>query len=125
MNLTVLPDALAICRLESHAPFPSWLPRVGLLSLTRTPDELSVVCAEAAVPDDITCERGWRAFQVEGPLDFSLVGILASLSEAMAEAGVSIFAMSTYDTDYVLVRQEQLATARQALIAAGHTVVSD
>lgn len=125
MNLTVLPDSLAICRLEADAPVPDWLPQVGLQSLTRTPDELSIVCAEASVPDGITCVRGWRALQVEGPLDFSLIGVLASLASVMADAGVSVFALSTYDTDYVLVRLEQLADARQALIAAGHSVVSD
>ncbi len=124
MNLTLLPDRLAVCRLEPDSPFPRWLPQAGLLNLTRTADELSVVCIELAVPATVTMAGGWRALQVEGPLDFSLVGVLAKLSGALAEAGVSLFAISTYDTDYVLVRQEQLATARKALIAAGHTVVS-
>lgn len=123
MKLTLLPDRLAVCRLEPDVPSPGWLPRAGLLSLTRTTDELSVVCLESAVPAGVTMSGGWRALQVEGPLDFSLVGVLAELSRALAEAGVSIFAVSTYDTDYVLVREDQLSEARQALTGAGHAVV--
>ncbi len=125
MNLTVLDETFAVCRLEHDAASPSWLPQAGFVSLTRTPDELSIVCAEAVVPDHVACERGWRAIQVEGPLAFSLTGVLASLAGALAEAGVSLFAVSTYDTDYVLVRREQLGVARRVLTLAGHTLVSD
>ncbi|MGA9191833.1 MAG: ACT domain-containing protein [Anaerolineales bacterium] len=123
MNLTLLPDRLAVCRLEPNVPYPGWLPQAGLLSVTRTTDELSVVCLESAVPAGVTMSGGWRALQVEGPLDFSLVGVLAEFSGALAEAGVSIFAVSTYDTDYVLVREDQLSEARHALAGAGHAVV--
>ena len=124
MNLTLLPDTLAICRLDRSIASPAWLPRSGFVSVTRTEDELSIVCSDAEVPDDIVCQRGWRGLQVEGPLDFSLTGILASLAGTLAEAGVSLFAVSTYDTDYILVRQAQLTAARQALIDAGHQVVA-
>lgn len=123
MILTVLDETFAVCRLEHDAAIPAWLPRAGFVSLTRTPDEVSIVCVEAAVPQGTTCERGWRGLQVEGPLDFSLTGVLASLAGPLADAGVSLFALSTYDTDYLLVRQEQLGQARQALIAAGHRLV--
>jgi hypothetical protein len=123
MNLTLLPDRLGVCRLEPDVPFPAWLPRAGLLSLTRTTDELSVVCLESAVPAGVTMSGGWRALQVEGPLDFSLVGVLAELSRALAEAGVSVFAVSTYNTDFVLVREDQLSEAQEALTGAGHAVV--
>jgi hypothetical protein len=123
MNLTLLPDTLAICRLDPSITSPVWLPQSGFLSVTRTAEELSIVCCEAAVPDDVICQRGWRGLQVEGPLDFSLTGVMASLAGTLAEAGVSLFAVSTYDTDYILVRQAHLAVARQALVDAGHHVI--
>ena len=88
----------------------------------RTAAEVSVVCDAAGVPDGAAAERGWRALTVEGPLDFALTGVLAALAVPLAAAGVSIFAVSTYDTDHVLVRSERLADAVAALRAAGHTV---
>jgi len=87
-----------------------------------TAAELSVVAPAAAVPSHAKAERGWRALRVDGTLDFALTGVLAAVVVPLAEAGVSIFALSTYDTDYVLVRDSQLPAAREALRAAGHTV---
>jgi hypothetical protein len=86
---------------------------------------LSVVTAEADVPVDIVCERGWRALKVTGPLDFGLTGILASLANPLGDAGISLFAISTYDTDYVLVKEDKLHNALAALQAAGHTIEGD
>ena len=107
-------------------PVPDWvLACVEFVSVTRTSDELSVVCPAAAVPSGTKCDNGWRAFQVAGPLDFSLTGILLSVAEPLAAAGVSIFAVSTYDTDYVLVKADLLEKAMQSLSAAGHTVNAD
>jgi hypothetical protein len=122
LNLSLLPGSFAVCRLESDAPVPGWVPKAGFVSLTRTDDELSIVCDESAVPDDLRVERGWRALKVKGPLDFSLIGVLASLAGALAEADVSVFAVSTFDTDYLLVRQVQLDRAVAALKAAGHSL---
>jgi len=85
--------------------------------------ELSVVCADAAVPDGVRAERGWRALTVVGPLDLALTGVLASLAVPLAEAGVAIFAIATFDTDYLLVRRERLSDAVTALRAAGHRVI--
>lgn len=121
MFLTILPDALAVCRLAADDA-PAWLPSEGFVSVTRTAAELSVVCAEAAVPEGVRREGGWRAFVVEGPLDFGLTGILASIAAPLAEAGISIFAISTFDTDYVLVKAEKLHAAAEALEHTGHTV---
>jgi len=90
--------------------------------VTRTADELSLVCAESAVPRAVECEPGWRLFKIEGPLDFALAGILASVAQPLAEAGVTIFAISTYDTDYVMVKAQDLERAVQTLAAAGHRV---
>ena len=116
-------DRLAVCRLASDDEIPQWALRsVGFVSVTRTADELSLICAENAVPQGIQCETGWRIFKVEGPLDFTLTGVLASVAQPLAEAAVSIFTISTYDTDYVMVKEQDLEKAVQALAAAGHRV---
>ena len=94
-NLEVLPNSLAICRLAPTDPFPSWAQAEGLLAIIRTQDELSVVCEEINVPRDGTSERSWRVLKVAGLLDFSMVGVLASLSTTLADAGISIFVLST------------------------------
>ncbi len=122
LTLTVLPDILAICRLEPQAPIPAWGVNSRFSSITRTPIELSIVCPQASVPAGIPCEKDWRCLQVQGPLDFTLTGILASLSSVLAQAGISIFGISTFDTDYILVKQKKLESAIQALSAAGHLV---
>jgi uncharacterized protein len=123
MHLTLLPGRLAICRLSAGAPVPGWTPTAGsLVSITRTVEELSVVCDEARVPAEVVAERGWRALRVTGPLDFALTGVLAALAAPLAAAGVSIFALSTYDTDYVLVREADVELAMAVLAGAGHTV---
>jgi uncharacterized protein len=122
-RLRLLEDRLAVCRLGPDAPVPDWAGG-ELTSITRTPSELSVVCAEAGVPADEVAERGWRALEVAGPLSFELTGVLASLSAPLAGARVSVFAIATYDTDYVLVKELDLERAAAALDAAGHTVES-
>jgi hypothetical protein len=123
LTLTALPDSYAICRLAPGQPIPAWaIAAEGFVSITRTADELSVVCSEASAPEGIAASRGWRCLRVEGPLDFALVGVLGSLAAPLAEAGVSIFAISTYDTDYLLVSEQDVAAAIQALKTAGHTM---
>ena len=116
LGLSVLDDPLAVCRLAPGAALPDWLSWSGkLTAVCRTPEELSLVCLERDVPDDVRAERGWRAFKVEGPLDFALTGVLAGLAAPLAEAGISIFAISTFDTDYLLVRAADLDGARSVL----------
>jgi hypothetical protein len=117
-ELRPLPDRYAICRLAADAAAPA-----SFFSITRTPDELSIVCIETQAPEGAKTESGWRALQVIGPLEFSLTGILAAIAAPLAAAGVSIFAISTFDTDYVLVKEENLAKAWAALRAAGHRVL--
>src|SRR3954463_2110855 len=103
MEIAVLPDTLAVCRLRASERIPSWALELheGFVSITRTPDELSIVCDEEAVPPDVEVESGWRALQLPGPIPFDQVGVLASVATPLAAAGVSIFAISTFDTDYV------------------------
>jgi hypothetical protein len=113
----------AVCRLDPRDPLPAWLPVDGWSSVTRTPNELSIVCAEAIVPKDAKAQPGWRQIELIGPFDFALTGILASILNPLAAAGVPIFAMSTYDTDWVLVPGEHLEKAKQTLAAAGHNEI--
>jgi hypothetical protein len=122
--LRLLERRLAVCRLDADAAVPAWA-RGELLSITRTRAELSVVCEEDALPaDGPPAERGWRALEVEGPLDFDLIGILASLTGPLAAADVPVFALSTYDTDYLLVLERDLERALSALERAGHELES-
>ena len=120
LHLTILPDQLAVCRLASDTPLPDWSMAGPLTSVTRTADELSIVCLDQAIPEGVIAERGWRCLKVQGPLDFALTGILADLAGTLAAAGISLFAVSTFDTDYLLVKQETLPTAISALEMAGH-----
>ena len=123
LNLTLLPDRLAICRLAADDALPAWAVTArGFLSLTRTAGELSVVCPESIVPEGVKQESGWVACRVAGPLDFALTGILAALAGPLADAGISLFAVSTFDTDYILVRASAVEAAGAALRAAGHTI---
>ena len=122
VTLRVLDGELAVCRLPADAPAPPIPAGAALFAVTRTRDELSIVCPRAAAPADAEVEPGWRALGVAGPLDFGLTGILTSLATPLAAARISIFAISTYDTDYVLVRDSALPAAIDALRDAGHTV---
>jgi uncharacterized protein len=122
LRLRMLPGAFAVCRLDAGADIPETLTRAHLVSITRTDAELAIVCPEELAPPDARCERGFTCLVVEGPLPFSAVGILAALAGPLAEAGIPILALSTYDTDYVLLRTDRLEAARAALSAAGHEV---
>jgi hypothetical protein len=122
LTLSLLEGRFAVCRLAPDQETPGWAAG-RFTSVTRTRNELSVVCEEDAVPDGIRCEGGWRILEVEGPLDFGLTGILASVAAPLAEAGVSIFALSTFDTDYVMVKADSLDNAVAALTAAGHRIL--
>ena len=117
-----MPGRYAVCRLEPHAQIPDWARGPLFVSITRTPDELSIVCEEAAVPPGHRIEAGYAMLMIEGPLAPEMVGVLASLITPLAEAGVSIIAISTFDTDYVLVRAARLEAAIGAIRAAGHSV---
>ena len=92
------------------------------MSITRTGDELSIVCCQDQVPNDVIAERGWRCVRVAGTLDFSEVGVLKTLVGPLAEAGISIFAISTFETDYLMVREADLERAVAALTEAGHDI---
>ena len=107
LTISVMDEQLAICRLSKDASIPEWLDLEQFHSITRTREELSIVCSEECVPGDASCERGWCLLKVKGPLDFALTGILASLVTPLAKAGISVFAISTFDTDYLLVKSDR------------------
>jgi hypothetical protein len=120
LRYTVFPGSFAVLRLAPDADVPVELLVPPFHSVTRTPVELSVVCPESAVPAGSRAETGWALLALAGPFPFELVGVLASVLEPLAKAGVSIFALSTFDTDYVLVKRKRLSDAIAALAAAGH-----
>ncbi len=124
LSLSVLRDRYAICRLSPEDRAPDWAERGEFWTVTRTSEELSVVCAETGIPETVKCEKGWRCLKVHGPLDFSLTGILVSLARPLAEAGIGIFVLSTYDTDYILVKEAELDRALAVLDQGGHEIIS-
>jgi hypothetical protein len=122
LTLVVMDDTFAISELPADAPLPGWAQGGPFVSMTRTPDEVSIVCREEDVPVGVNSERGWRCLRVAGPLAFSAVGILASLIEPMARAGIPVFVVSTFDTDYLLIKAGDFDRAVEELRQAGHTV---
>lgn len=122
LALSLLSETFAICRLGPEADIPSWALAGDFFSVTRTKEELSLVCLQKLVPQRIRCEKGFRCIKVGDPLDFSLTGILSSLTVPLAQAEISVLAISTFDTDYLLVRETQLDRAVQGLLQAGHQV---
>lgn len=121
-SLIALATPLAIVRLPVEEGLPWWAASATLLSLTRTPDETSLVCDEALVPASLVADRGYRALRVAGRLPLDAVGVLAWLASPLAAAGVPIFVISTFDTDYILVPGARLNKAIEALRGAGHSV---
>jgi hypothetical protein len=122
LTLSVWAERYAICHFPARTPVPEWAMQGNFSSVTVTIDEVSIICGETLVPHGTECEPGWRLFRCEGPLDFSLTGIMASIAEPLADANITIFPIATYDTDYVLVRETQLEETIQALTGYGHAV---
>ncbi len=109
LSLILLPGRFAVCKMAPTAVIPAWAASEAFVSITRTNEELSIVCAELIVPEEVECARGWRCLRVAGTMDFSLVGVLASLVAPLAEAQISVFAISTFDTDYLLLPEKDFA----------------
>ena len=117
MRVRLLPSTYAVCRLDPREAVPEW-PRGDFISISRTPEELSIVCDAASAPNDVKAERDWRCFALEGPIPFEVVGVAARITSALADAKVSVFFVSTYDTDYLLVRSSAVDAAITALRSA-------
>ena len=123
LTLSILPQRYAVCRLDPNGPIPSWaLLGDDFVSLTRTRDELSVVCLQENVPQSAQAERGWYCAKVEGRFDFSLSGIHVSLAVPLANAEISILTLATYETDHLLIQEKDLERTIQVLETAGHHV---
>jgi hypothetical protein len=123
LNLAALAGDYAICRLAANAGVPDWAAG-EFVSVTRTADELSVVCATDAVPPTVRCEPGWSCFKLLGPFAFDEIGVLAAIAAPLAAAAIGIFVISTFDTDYLLVKTNDRARTIATLVAAGHAVAS-
>ena len=118
LRIRRLNDTFAVLRLDPSAPIPAWANRPGkLLSITRTCEELSIIAPQSLVPDQAAAQRDYLAYALVGPLDFALVGVLARLTAALADARVPVLAISTYDTDILLIRADQREPAEAALAA--------
>lgn len=126
LTLSILKSMFGICRLDSGSEIPTWVYESSFFSITKTPEELSLVCPESSIPvnipEKVRTEKGWSCLKVEGPLDFGLTGILAGISRVFADNDISVFAVSTYDTDYIFVREKCLKLAVRALEEAGYEV---
>jgi hypothetical protein len=122
LSLIVLPDHLGVCHLPPDAAIPPWATAAQFFSVTRTSDELSIVCPEALIPAEMKCERGWRYLRIAGAMDFSLTGVLATLVTPLAEARIGIFAISTFDTDYLLILEKDFDRALAELRRCGHEI---
>ena len=122
LALTLLLDTFAVCRLNAGDAIPPWATTSNFFSITRTAEELSIVCLQSLVPYGIHCERDWRCFKLAGPIPFTTVGVLASLVQPLAEVRISVFAVSTFDTDYLLVKAADLQWAIDAWRRCGHNV---
>jgi len=122
LRLILVDGTFAICRFEPDTLVPPWVTVGNFFSFTRTADELSIVCRQEGIPEGINCELGWRSLRVAGTMPFSVVGVLASLTAPLAEAGLSAFAISTFDTDYLLVKADDLERAVDVLGRRGHTI---
>jgi len=122
VELDLLPGKYSVARLVPTADIPDWVWEGDLVSVTRTGDELSILCRQDAVPSEVRAQRGFRCLRVAGPLAFTEVGVLDSLAHPLAKAGVSIFVISTYDTDYLLLPLDDLKKGLAVLGDAGHSI---
>lgn len=122
LSLNLLPHRYAVCRFEQNSTIPTSVMQSDVFCIMRTHDELSIVCEEGKAPEIGMIEKGWRMFKLEGTFPFEMTGVLASVLNPLAAQGVGIFALSTYDTDYVLLKEDQLEAAVLALREAGHSV---
>ena len=122
LTLTTFPNFFAICRLDPDGFIPPWALLGDFVSLTRTPTELSIICPQENVPEDALAERGWRCIKIDGPFDFSVAGVHASVALPLAEANISTLSIATYDTDHILVKDEELEHTIQTLTQAGHAL---
>jgi hypothetical protein len=122
LTIVIYEKMYAVCQLQPDATVPTWAEGPEFVSITRTAAELSIVCQQGLLPGDVRAEKNRRLMRIEGKLGFELTGVLASVTAPLSKAELSIFTMSTYDTDYLLIADEDLQKATEMLEAAGHTI---
>ncbi|MDB0439943.1 ACT domain-containing protein [Clostridioides difficile] len=122
MKLKLFLEEYAVCRLSSNSKIPTWIDTKNFYSITKTDDELSVVCSNNNIPSDVKSEKEWRILKILGPLDFVLIGILSKISGLLADNKISIFAISTYDTDYILIKEKDIKNACKILNCNGYEI---
>jgi hypothetical protein len=125
LRYAVLPGRFAVCRLTPDAAVPEWAMASKFFSITRTANELSIVGEQEHIPAGVLCESGWACIRLEGPFPFALTGVLAAILNPLARAGIAIFAVSTFDTDCILIKSDRWPSAEEALRQAGHERIPD
>jgi hypothetical protein len=125
LQLTLLKEMFGICRYENTAPIPDWASDAPMCSITRTKKELTIVCPQNIIPAESDCSGQWRCFRIDGSFELDETGVIASVSVPLAEAGISIYVVSTYDTDYFLIRDCAIENAIAVLTDMGHKITQE
>ncbi len=123
--ISVLKDDYKVCRLNAFDGIPEWVLDTPLSSITRTAEELSIVCPNQVAPEQFKCEQEWKCLKIHGPLGFDEVGIISNLTKVLADAKISVFVLSTFETDYILVKRMNLEKAAKVLADNGHEIFFD
>ena len=124
LRISLLKDKYGICSLPNTAPIPEWALKQSLVSITRTKKELTIVCPQDVIPSQCKSDLNWRCFRLDGTFDLNQIGVISSISAPLAQNGISIYVISTYDTDYFLVQQENLEQTISALSNSGHSITT-
>ena len=122
LNLSALKDSYSICKLDPNSDVPGWEQEGDFYSISRTTNELSIICDRRNIPENINCEHNWRVLMIEGPFEFEEIGILNSITKPLAEANISLLTISTFDTDYILIKENYFSEAIKTLESAGQVI---
>lgn len=122
LQLSLLNEIYGICVFENDAPIPDWAAMTSFCSITRTQKELTIVCPQNIIPFGCECDTDWRCFRIDGSFDLNQIGVISSLAAPLARAGISIFVVSSFDTDYILVKKEKVEQAVTVLSDNGHLI---
>jgi hypothetical protein len=123
LQLSLLKDKYGICSLPNTAPIPDWALKESLISITRTEEELTIVCRQDLIPPQCKCDLNWRCFRIDGTFDLNQTGVISSISSPLANTGISIYCISTYNTDYFLVKEENVEQTISVLSDCGHSII--
>ncbi len=123
MQLKLLSTPFAVLKLSPSEPIPTWATQSNHFFISKTSDELSIICPEQAVPSEVEASKAWRCFRVDGDLEFEQVGVVATVSKPIADAGISLFLVSTHDRDYVFVHVDSLEKAVETYKSIGFEII--